>query len=105
MSLMRIRSLRHFSHQRLSLGGRSLHGGFERIVERGDVRQGSRRVEGEAHVAQVVDGHSGADNDDVLIAKRCDGLAQAVVLIYVWAVVLAHLHDGDVEGVFIRVEG
>lgn len=104
MSLASVRPLCHLGQLRLSLARGCLHGRLECFIERDHVRQGLRGAVREAHVAQVVDRHAGADDDDVLVAQSGHGLAEAVVLVYVRAGVLAYLNDGDVEGVLFGME-
>ena len=47
-----------------------------------------------AEVAEVVDGHARGDEEDAVVAEAFEGLAQAVVLVRVFAVVQRDLHDG-----------
>ena len=105
MRVPRIRPLGHRRHALLPDLGRGLDGLLEGVVKRDRVGERPRVSPGEAHVAQVVDGHSRADDDDALVAQRGDGLTQPVVRVRVLVLEQADLDERAVERVRLGVEG
>ena len=105
MRLSRVRALGSLRHPDLAFCRRFFYRVFEGFVERNGVGQRSRAAPGDHHVPQVMDGHPCSDDDDALVPKSGDGLAEPVVLVRVFGQVQAHLHDGDVERVLLGVEG
>lgn len=77
---------------------------LERLVEADRVRERRGVAQRELHVAQVVHGHAGDDDLDVLLAQLRHGLAEPVVLDRIFGLEERHLHDGDVQGVRVGIE-
>lgn len=105
MGLPRIGPLEQVRQGLLPFLRRSGHGVLEGVVEADGVRQRPRVAPGEASVVQVVHGHAGRDDLDVLVAQLRQRLAEAVVLDWVFAVEERDLHDRHVQGVGLGVEG
>ena len=105
MRLPRVRALGNSGHASLPLGRRRLNGLLQRLVKRHGVRQRGGLAPRLAQVPQIMDRHARADDDDVLVAQRGDGLAQAVVGIRVLIVEQADLHERHAEGVLLGVDG
>lgn len=108
MSLLCIRTTTHSRHLHLPLIHGRLDRLLERIVKRDGIRQGPARVirrHDIPHVAQIMHRHARADNHHALIAQAGDGLAEAVVLVWVLRVEEGDLNEGHVQGVFVWVEG
>jgi hypothetical protein len=105
MRLTRIRPLYQLSQSFLSLLRDSRNSLLKRLVETNRVRQRTRVTPCITHVAEIVDSHSRDNDKDVVIAEGGDGLAKAVMLIWIFGVEERDLDDWDVQRIFFWFEG
>lgn len=104
MSLSGIWPFDCLRHAGLSICRCCLGDFLEVLVERYRIRLRLQIALGLEIIPQVVDGHPGTDDDDVLIAQRLHRLPQLVVHIGVFIMIYADLHQRDVQGILLGVE-
>lgn len=106
MRLARIRPVQQLRHGAFPvLSRRSRDRIIKRLVKAHRVRHRSGIPPSELQITEIVHGHAGDDDEDVIVAERRQRLAELVVLDWIFCFEEGDLDDGDGEGVGGWVEG